>query len=240
VITLGIDLAAEPRDTASCHIEWRDGRAGVRSLVLGRDDAELLHDAEGALAIGIDAPFGWPEAFVRAVSAHHALEPADIHWTPELRRRLRLRVTDIFVNRETGLWPLSVSTDAIAVPALRCAGLLAALDVRDRSGDGRVFEVYPAASLHRWGLPSRGYKEKKGLLVRNALFEALRDRTPFLEIPGAARDLCIASDDALDALVCAIIARAATLGRTARATDNLASREGWIALPDADVLAHLV
>jgi hypothetical protein len=33
--------------------------------------------------------------------------------------------------------------------------------VTDRSGDGRFFEVYPAASLRAWAMTSRGYKEAK-------------------------------------------------------------------------------
>jgi hypothetical protein len=66
------------------------------------------------------------------------------------------------VREQAGLVPLSVSADRIAHVALRCAVLLAELDASgrpvDRSGSGHVVEVYPAASLRRWGLDHPGYK----------------------------------------------------------------------------------
>jgi hypothetical protein len=52
----------------------------------------------------------------------------------------------------------------------------------------------------------------------------------------------VASDDCLDALLAALIARAAVRGLTVRpAPDDLelAREEGWIALPLADSLARL-
>ncbi len=60
--------------------------------------------------------------------------------------------------------------------------------------------------------------------------------------PGA-REACIESDDALDALLAALIARAAALGLTVPpgADDlELARREGWIHLPQKDSLAALL
>jgi Protein of unknown function (DUF429) len=69
---------------------------------------------------------------------------------------LTMRRIDIFVHEQLRLTPLSVSADRIAHVAFRCAVLLAKLDAADapvdRSGSGPVAEVYPAASLHSWGL----------------------------------------------------------------------------------------
>jgi hypothetical protein len=45
-------------------------------------------------------------------------------WTTQLRERLCFRVTDRFVHKELGPWPLSVSSDRIALPAMRTFALL--------------------------------------------------------------------------------------------------------------------
>jgi hypothetical protein len=37
VITVGVDLAAEPKGTAVASIDWSDGRAVIRDLVIGAD-----------------------------------------------------------------------------------------------------------------------------------------------------------------------------------------------------------
>ena len=100
---------------------------------------------------------------------------------------LTMRRTDVFVHEQLRLTPLSVSADRIAHVAFRCAVLLAKLDAADapvdRSGSGPVAEVYPAASLHSWGLTYRSYKQKTStdalgaslLLPRTRPF-ALRER----------------------------------------------------------------
>jgi hypothetical protein len=70
---------------------------------------------------------------------------------------MRLRATDRAVYEQTKLTPFSVSTDKIGVVAMRCARRLSAhwratATVPDRSGLGRVAEVYPAAALVQWGI----------------------------------------------------------------------------------------
>src|SRR4051812_1351140 len=70
--TLGIDLAAQPKDTAYCVIEWVSQMALVTPPVLGATDAVLLGEMERAGWAGIDAPFGWPETFVQAVGQYSA------------------------------------------------------------------------------------------------------------------------------------------------------------------------
>lgn len=242
-VTLGIDLASKAANTGGCRIEWSSGRAVVRKLEVGLDDEAVRSWAKDVGAIGIDAPFGWPSEFVRAVGSHAAgsgWPPAS--WTEESRDKLRLRATDRRVREAFGLTPLSVSSDMIAVPAFRCAGLLALLDVTDRSGDGRVFEVYPAAALKQWGLPHRGYKHGNGASPRRQMLANLKAQAPWLSFAEGLEDRCVENDDAFDAFVAALVARAARKGLTLPPTEGereAARVEGWIAVPEAGSLGAL-
>ena len=171
--TLGVDLSADPRKTAACLVEWDNGSAQVHRPVLGLDDdsllSRLLGEDEHELPdwTGIDAPFGWPQLFVAAVRGWQEGES----WPSTPRPELRYRVTDIFVTQQSRR-PLSVSSDRIAVTAMRCARLLTAVAERrglgralDRTGADRVVEVYPGAALPLWSdevgdvrLDPQGYK----------------------------------------------------------------------------------
>ena len=56
------------------------------------------------------------------------------------------------MKNETGAEPLSVSSDRIAICAMRCAELLVELagdGQLERTGGGLVAEVYPAAALRQ-------------------------------------------------------------------------------------------
>ncbi|ACG75177.1 conserved hypothetical protein [Anaeromyxobacter sp. K] len=243
MVTLGIDLAAEPKSTAGCTIEWSENRAHVRWVSTGLSDEDILQRASGARIVGIDAPFGWPTYFVEAITAHHAGKPWPLdEWNIINRRKLRLRATDERVYKATNITPLSVSCDALAIPATRCALLLDRLGVQDRSGDGRVQEVYPAAALHAWGLRCRGYKGRENGAVLAALFATLSERAPWLTIAPEHARKCATSDHIFDALIASLVARAAALRLTLSPTaDELpaARIEGWIALPLAESLSAL-
>jgi predicted nuclease with RNAse H fold len=243
MITLGIDLAAEPKSTAGCTIEWLDGKASVRWVATGLLDEEILSRARAATIVGIDAPFGWPTYFVDAITAHHAGQQWPVaHWDKVSRRRLRLRATDERVHHVTGITPLSVSSDALAIPATRCALLIDRLGVQDRSGDGRVQEVYPAAALHAWGLRWKGYKGRQNAAALADAFASLRKRAPWIAISREDAEMCAECDHVFDALVASLVARAAALGLTIRPTADevpLARVEGWIALPSTDSLEAL-
>jgi predicted nuclease with RNAse H fold len=226
-VTLGIDMSSQPAGTAACAITWEDGRAVAATPCLSCDDDRLTKLIADSDAVGIDAPFGWPADFTAAVAAWNHLE-----WSNDLRDRLRFRAADRLVRAVTGRWPLSVSTDLIALPAMRTSALLLRYGVTDRSGDGKFFEVYPAGSLHQWKLANRGYKDDtpNHQLARQAILGGLRKAMPWL----AAPDACAENGDALDALVASLTARAAMQGRTLRPTAEqvaLAQREGWIHLP---------
>ena len=112
----------------------------------------------------------------------------------------------------------------------------------DRAGGGVVVEVYPAASLRIWRLPHQGYKGTKGHQTREHLIARLLTAAPWLNL-GDYTDLCARSDDALDAVVAALTARAHALGRTSAPAEGpqreQAQREGWIVFPIAP-LATLV
>jgi predicted nuclease with RNAse H fold len=227
MLVLGIDLSSQPRNTAACLINFRNGKAIADPPREGCTDQNLDSLITQVQATGIDAPFGWPRAFVEAVAGW--ISPT---WDNDLRDRLRLRITDREVNRHTKLWPLSVSTDKISLPAMRAMALLYRHGVTDKSGDGRFFEVYPAASLFCWKLPHRGYKDPKADSVgmRRSMLDQLRCVFPTLSAP----DDYASSDHLFDALIAALTARAAMEGKTAHPSSDQfphAREEGWIHLP---------
>lgn len=243
--TVGVDLAAQPANTGLCRIDWASGAVVSVGGGVG-DDAivdEICDPSVGRT--GIDAPLGWPDAFVDAVVAHHGNAP----WPgagvdpDEDRRRLRLRHTDVVVASTTGRQPMSVSADRIAVAAMRAA-LIQHL-VRQRIGDaavdrsgrsGAVAEVYPAGALTGWGLTASGYKGAGATQQRRNILDGLLERFT-LDVGGGHADRMVASDHLLDAFICALVARAIIDGATnAPSPDDvaLAGREGWIHLPRPD------
>jgi predicted nuclease with RNAse H fold len=251
-ISLGIDLASQNRKTAACLIEWGASSAKAAEPLLGAVGANeldwLVELREASRWTGIDAPFGWPEPMVDAVSAWAHGKP----WPTSAARDLRLRLTDQAVREETKLTPLSVSSDRIAIVAWRCAQLLTLFANGgrpiDRAGADGVFEVYPGAALTCWGLVRAGYKSRGNaqakLAQRDArvkLVEELARRAAWLELT-AATDACVESDDALDALLAALVARAAGLGKTRQPQNDIerVSREGWIHLPQPGTLEQLL
>src|ERR1700739_4756758 len=119
VITLGIDMSSQPKGTAACAVSWETDRAAVAPPGLGCTDEVLGEMISKSDAVGIDAPFGWPEAFAVAVAAWNFTS-----WTDELRRRLCFRETDRVLHETVGRLPLSVSADRIALPAMRTFALL--------------------------------------------------------------------------------------------------------------------
>lgn len=256
--TIGVDLSVSEKDTAAAAIEWEEGRARVGETSLGLGDAELLERLVEADWVAIDAPFGWPEPMVLALRDY----AAQGRWPEIAKQDFRYRRTDSFVREhvaaevERKLSPLSVSSDRIALTAWRLAGLREAAFERsgirfDRTGADRVVEAYPAAALLLWGLERSGYKtgqrrdpERREAAeeVREALLASIEEQAPWLDWAPGAWEACVASDDALDAVLCALIARAAALDLTAlpSAKDLERARgEGWIHLPAKGSLGWL-
>jgi hypothetical protein len=235
---VGVDLAAQPRRTGLAVLRDLGGTLLVTQARSGAEDDELVRAITGSVKTGVDVPVGWPDRFVDLLAAHAAgtLSPPD-STGDAWRRDLAMRATDLAVHRRTGLTPLSVSTDRIAHPALRWAGIEArlrasGLDVA-RDGSGMLCEVYPAAALRAWSLPHRGYKGTKNAAPRSELVAALSRAVPALDWNGH-RERCTADDDALDAVLAALIAREVTHGRAEPPPPELrevARREGWIWVP---------
>lgn len=237
MLTAGVDLAAEPAKTAVSVIRWDGGDARLESLQLGAGDSAIASIAERVDLIGIDCAFGWPDEFVEFVRRHAEGHRVDLSEDVGLpwRRRLAYRETDREVQRITGRAPLSVATDRLGLTAMRCAALLDAIADRigmvDRSGQGRVVEVYPAAALRLWRLDATGYKKEQ--LARERLLGDLQHVAPWLDLDDYS-EMMITSDDAFDAVVAALVTRARAVDRVHLIPDehrNRARREGWIALP---------
>jgi hypothetical protein len=272
-LTMGVDLAAQADDTAVCVLRWGDGNPKVISLIRSKDEfgaplddkwiwtraANLREEDFGATIskVGIDDPFGWPEPFLDAMAAYRSgpYWPYDIEESTE---ELRLRHTDQVVReRSKGhskRAPLSVTSNLIAVPAMRCAGLLTKIgrhrgvqDVR-RDGKGLCCEVYPDPALREWvagtsaALARNSYKKADNSATRVKLLGALREQLP-LDDPNGLLEKVSKKDDYLDAFICALVARAAEVGLTYLPTSGeearLALVEGWIHLP-VGPLAELI
>ena len=163
--TVGVDLSAEAKGTGIAVIDWDAGGGRLSKVRVGADDAMVLAALNDADRAAIDCPLGWPEPFIDFLIAHRAgRAPAPTGESGlEWRRKLSRRATDLHVAEAVrGCVPLAVGADRIAAVAMRAAGLLAALGDAgkpvDRSGEGLLVEVYPAAALRIWGLASRSYK----------------------------------------------------------------------------------
>jgi predicted nuclease with RNAse H fold len=223
--TLGVDLASKPAGTAACLISWEPGEAVIEYLDAGVDDDELLRLADRAKNVGIDVPFGWPDAFVDSVSAHRDRSS----WPSVSQRQLRYRRTDLFVWQTTGRPPLSVSSDLLAIPAFRLASHLARWNA-DRTGEGKYVEVYPRAARNRWNLETKRVSE-------------IAERAPWLRLEPEHVTSCDDDEDCYDALVAALVTRAHVLGKCEPIPNeelDAARREGWIALPAEGSLERLV
>lgn len=237
--TVGIDLAAEPASTAIAVIEWHSQIARVVAADLpGNDDAVLGH-AQDADKVGIDCPLGWPDTFVEFLNAQHehrVLLP-ELMSSADWRRSLSYRATDEYVRTTLGIIPLSVSADRIGITAMRAARLQVLLAAQghtiDRAGSRLIVEVYPAAGLRHWGLPHRRYKGNTGRGSLSELVDQLQEAAPWLDL-GTVETDCRRSDHVVDAVVSALLARAAALNLTTPPPDHQraqARREGWIAIP---------
>lgn len=262
--TLGIDLSSQPKNTALCAIAWRRRTAEVIALYRGADHAGTpLHDRLLVSAmrglwgdlpppakVAIDAPLGWPVDFTRGL-AHPDRWPVHIDSS---RARLERRATDHWVHRTTGKQPLSVTTDRIGYAAMRAAGIISHYTETegrkiDRTGlSGLVCEAYPDPAIRSLGLWPRSVASRqsyKGTArhVRDAIVGELAAAAPWLTWTEHERQCCIDSDDCLDALICAIVARAADRNETVEPPNDLVANarvEGWIHLPRQGALARLL
>ena len=215
MITAGVDLSSQTAHTASCCIEWSNRRATVKDLALDVDDRAITALVAAVDKLGIDVPLGWPTAFANAIAQHSRQGSWPAGYDHSDAVAYRYRRTDLWVWKALKASPpLSVSTDRIAIPAMRAAAILSRLPEQVvLDGSGVVVEVYPAAALRRWGFIWRGYKRKEQADARHLLVDRLFQETAtWLSVGPSEVALCVASDDAFDALVAALVARAAAVG----------------------------
>jgi len=239
MLVAGIDLAAEPKGTALAIIEFKDSMAKLLWLEQGLDDLALIAKTLNADKVGIDCAFGWPIEFAKFISRNQDLNNQDpIDGGMDFRRTLAFRETDRVIKQLTGRWPLSVSTDRLGLTAIRCAGLLskyheAGISV-DRSGAGKLAEVYPGATLRNWSFDTTNYRVDRQARAR--LIAELDQIAPWLDL-GSNPALMIESSDAFDAVIAALAARAIKQGQYTKPTKHqqpAAEIEGWICLPTAE------
>ena len=245
MLVAGVDLAAEPKGTALAVIEWAPDRATLLDLQVGVSDGAIVNAAAEVEKIGIDCALGWPVEFIEFMNQQLSLEATDalIDGGLDWRRRMAYRETDRQVRQITSRWPLSVSTDRLGMTAMRCSGLLSRMAHSgipiDRSGAGKVVEVYPGASLRLWGFATAGYRNSAD--VRANMLTQLKAAAPWFDA-GNFGDLMVQSCDAFDAVIAALATRSAALGRFEKPSAELKQQariEGWIALPNGP-LAELI
>jgi predicted nuclease with RNAse H fold len=244
MITVGVDLAAEPKGTAMAVINWANNQAELVDLQVGVIDDAIVEACKSSDKLGIDCALGWPIEFVQFLNSHANLTKTDFpDGGMDWRRRVSFRESDRNVRAVTGKWPLNVATDRLGLTAMRCAGLQGRIEHAgisiDRAGSGRVVEIYPGATLRLWGFNTAGYRTDEQ--ARVSLLKEIRKQAPWLSLQGFEK-LMISSTDAFDAVIACLATRSAALGLyTKPPLEHLetAQIEGWIALPTKS-LADLV
>jgi hypothetical protein len=239
MLIAGLDLAAEPKGTALSLIDWSGNSARLVQLDLNVDDKFIVESTREAEKLGIDCALGWPIEFVEFLNRYSQNSLSKIAGDMSWRRRMAYRETDRAVRELTGRWPLSVSTDRLGLTAMRCAGLLSKLAADgveiDRTGGGKIVEIYPGASLRLWAFDTSGYRASAA--ARAALLKQICEAAPWFE-PGDFAKLMIESCDAFDSVIANFAARSAQLGISTEPPPETAIRaisEGWIALPKGEL-----
>ena len=134
MLTAGVDLSSQDAGTAACVIDWCGESATVIQLTVRVNDAAITNLLMTADKVGIDAPLGWPIAFVDAVAQHSRGDLWPSAYSHGDNVAYRYRRTDLWLWKVQGLpQPLSVSTDKIAYPAMRAVALL--FSIAQSNGD---------------------------------------------------------------------------------------------------------
>jgi len=233
--TWGLDVSTNPRKTAGVALDWSQGAAIVTAVhhPLSAHGIVDLITSNGACQWAVDVPFGWPDRFVALLVDRRDgplaadLVPDSKAWETWRTADVARRRTDQFLYRHPAIRtrPLPASFDRLGATAAMWSLIEARLAqggvTVDRSGvTGLVCETYPRAAQAAWG--HRDFAKPD--------LDDLRRMLPFLRVPDRLADR-LSTDDARDAVVCAVVARARSRGLTLGPPDEdlaAARREGWI------------
>lgn len=256
-MALGVDLAVNLRDTGLCQLISRgDELAAVFPAIPETDDDLLNLIAAEEEVVGIDVPLGWPADFAAAVARYMA--GPDGQWTEDedefAASYFRLRETDKALvaygaTQDVKLSPMSITADKLGAPAMKAAWIMSELSRRDdsftvdRTGrEGMIVEVYPAAAIKLWQLDFPKYKNLSAIESAAAL-ATCREKIAAQGLPISGIG-GLTTEHQLDALICALVARAARRNLTvvpdpARHSWATLSVEGWIHAPKPNTFHQL-
>ncbi len=225
----GMVLATREHGCLRLDRTW-DRRRPFREIL--KEWAGKAEDMEATL-IAVDAPLGWPVPLSEALQSHEAGQAIKTSANCMFRRR-----TDAIVQCTIQKRPLEVGANLIARTAH--AALVSLDKLREDLGKPvplawtpsargpAAIEVYPAATLKAYGIPSTGYKKPENRAERCEIICDLR-RLPCMNLPECFTSELVGNADTLDAAVCVLAADDFIAERAARPADErLARREGWI------------
>jgi predicted nuclease with RNAse H fold len=183
----GIDWATEPKNRAMVVINYRDDNLVVERIVSPLDDLSVQEacTSQEYVVVAVDIPFGWPSEFAGFVQEWSPIQPC----CEEVPQSLpfRYRQTELVVNGTLNKWPLSVSSDRIALGArlwchlMMTGGLIERVDVLGNVHEDTptIIEVYPAATL--WAFRQHNLTDedhikryKKSIAIRKQLVQSLK------------------------------------------------------------------
>ena len=244
ICVVGIDCATKTKKTGlalgeyslESGLEVKEACVGSRRETPAEIVSDWLRRSQKPALLAMDAPLGWPIELSRSLPGHRAGQPIEIE--PD---ELFMRATDRFIKDRVGKKPLSVGADRIARTSHAALVLLAQMQGKlsmpiplawlpaKPLTQIQVIEVYPAATLKAYRIPTNGYKSQKREVAENGrstVAEALKSRMKSC----AEAVLAMKKDaDALDAVVCLLAASDFLAGRAVPPTDReLAETEGWI------------
>jgi hypothetical protein len=187
----GIDWASEAKNRALVVLKYNPARTSIVvcnavSPLPTTEVVRVCNDTSTAV-VAVDIPFGWPMKFTDFVSKW-CPQSSKKQRPPPASRDFRYRITDLVVHDSLGKWPLSVSSDRIALGARAWTQVCVENSLGERidlTGDGsvtsspRIIEVYPAATLAALAganvpIEIEGYKADAE--VRRRLLQALCQR----------------------------------------------------------------
>lgn len=116
--TIAVDLASHPKKTALCELYWTERAVKVTRLVIGVTDeaseTSISSAARWQWTFHLDGPaITCIHLTSRSTFCRDSPHPLDLRWLS----------TDRHVFEQTGLRPLSVSTNKIGVAASRWVGI---------------------------------------------------------------------------------------------------------------------